>query len=183
MAVTKLQDFNLSLCDKKNKFVLDTNILYFIHSGYYVPSDTKHAKYSNIIQQILTNGNQLLVSTFCLQELIFGIENKEYKKYCTNNGLNEHIFTKKDFRKNLCLRTAVESKIKVVLTEIKSTYTISDGQITKENIQKLVDDFSKHTYDPIDYLMVKNMLSYSDLTFITDDSDFTNDADIEVLTI
>lgn len=41
MPVTKISDFNVNTYPKDTIFVLDTNVLYFVHSGYVMPTNAK----------------------------------------------------------------------------------------------------------------------------------------------
>ena len=100
MGVVRASDFQLSQYPEDTTFVLDTNILYFVHSGYYHPTDPKSIVYSNLIQQIVSGGGRIVVSALNLQELFYGIETKEYYIYLNANGLRPNAFTKKDFRKD-----------------------------------------------------------------------------------
>ena len=79
MGIVRATDFDLSKYSEETTFILDTNILYFVHSGYYLPTDPKCICYSNLIQNIMSNGRTIVVSALNVQELLFGIEGKEYK--------------------------------------------------------------------------------------------------------
>lgn len=41
MAITKVSDFSISDFPADTTFLLDTNVLYFVHSGYYMPTNPK----------------------------------------------------------------------------------------------------------------------------------------------
>lgn len=183
MAVQNINKVNLSNYDKDFAFVLDTNILYFVHSGYYSTSDFKPKRYSNLISSILSNGNKIIISVLSLQELFFGIENKEYLLYCNNNGLSKDTYTKKDFRKDNSQRSRVEGKLKTVLKEVEQVYLIENSNVTKDMLIKFVDDFEKHKFDPIDYILKCNFNFNKNTAIITDDTDFICDNSINVITI
>lgn len=100
MSVTKISNLDISKLDKDIKFVLDTNIIYFVHSGYYNASNQKSTTYSNFIQNLLQQHKTVVVSSLSLQELLFGIENKEYLLYLDRNGIKKEKYSKKDFRKD-----------------------------------------------------------------------------------
>lgn len=42
MSIISIDNFDISKFDKETVFVLDTNILYFVHSGYYLPDNKKN---------------------------------------------------------------------------------------------------------------------------------------------
>ena len=124
-------------------------------------------------------------------ELFYGIENKEYLLYCNRNNLNrkksdgttENPFSKKDFRANITLRKIVQKKLQSILAELKAVYNLSNCTITKEQVEDFLSQYDNHRYDPIDYFVVNNMRIDSHINFITDDSDFTYDANINVFTL
>lgn len=183
VSVTKVQDFNISIVPADKKFILDTNILYFVHSGYYLPSDQKSKTYSNLIQQIIRNQNTVLISALSLQELFFGVENKEYDKYCKANGITDkRIYSKKSFRRNMTERAKVQNKMKTILTEIVSVYKIIDGEIKESQVRAFVDEYLTYKYDPIDYMLVDNLFKKDNIIFISDDLDFQADTRIEIIT-
>lgn len=182
MSMTKAADFDLKAVTKDTTFILDTNILYFVHSGYYGQSNTKYKAYSNLIQQIITNGNTVAVSVLCLQELFFGIENKEYKIYCSVNNKLATVFTKKDFRRDTQQRDRIKHMLAAMLMQIKAAYRIDDAVIKLAQIDAFVADYQTHRYDPIDYIMVSDTALNTDVIYISDDTDFHTDACIRVVT-
>jgi len=97
MPVQKIDTANASDFTKTKTFVVDTNVLYFIHSGYYSTADP-----------------------------------------CT---------------------------------------------ITKEEVEDFLLQYDKHRYGPIDFFVVNNMVLDSHINFITDDGDFSYDANINVFTL
>lgn len=182
MGIVRVADFDLSKYPEETTFVLDTNILYFVHSGYYLPTDPKCICYSNLIQSIINDGGKIVVSSLNLQELLFGIENKEYYRYLGANGLNKKAFTKKDYRKNYAERQALKTKIKTIIAEITNVYSLNDGVISGDQVKRYADTLEVHHYDPIDYVLVDNMLAQGEVVFISDDTDFQFDNRIELIT-
>jgi hypothetical protein len=158
-------------------------VLYFVHSGYYLPSFQKSIIYSNLLKQIINNKNTVLISVLSLQELLFGIENKEYEKYCqVNNIFDKRMYSKKSYRRNMGERVNVQNKMKVILTEITNIYTVIDGEIKRSQVCAFVDEFLNYKYDPIDFIIVDSQLSENNMFFISDDLDFQSDSRIEVIT-
>ena len=49
MAITKVSDFSISDFPADTTFLLNTNVLYFVHSGYYMPTNPKSQIYSKNI--------------------------------------------------------------------------------------------------------------------------------------
>lgn len=62
MSVIHLTNFDLSTVSKDTIFVLDTNVLYYVHSGYNIPNNWKTRAYSNLIQELLINSRNVVVS-------------------------------------------------------------------------------------------------------------------------
>ena len=182
MGIVRVADFDLSKYPEETTFVLDTNILYFVHSGYYLPTDPKCICYSNLIQNIMSNGGKIVVSALNLQELLFGVENKEYYRYLGTNGLTKKSFTKKDYRKNHVERQALKTKIKTIIAEITNVYSLNDGMVSGDQVKMYADMLEVHHYDPIDYVLVDNMLAQGKVVFISDDTDFQFDNRIELIT-
>lgn len=182
MGIVRAADFDLSKYSVETTFILDTNILYFVHSGYYLPTDPKCICYSNLIQTLMSDGREIVVSALNIQELLFGIEGKEYKRYLSANCMSKNSYTKKDYRKNLAERQNLKTKIKTVIAEISTAYTLVDGQMNCKQINNFADQLETHRYDPIDYILVDNMLAQGNVVFISDDTDFQFDSRIELVT-
>lgn len=183
MAITKAKDFDLTKFPEEAKFVLDTNILYFIHSGYYLPTDQKSVTYSNLLKKILSGNREIIVSALSLQELLFGVENKEYLLYLSANGITDkHTYTKKDFRRNQKERSNLKSKMQTILSEVSTAYKLIDGEIEGVQVVHFVDDLLSYKYDPIDYVLVDNFLTKAKPVFISDDTDFQSDSRVDIVT-
>lgn len=181
MAVTHFASFDLSRISKNTVFVLDTNVLYYVHSGYYLPTFPKSIGYSNIIQQILNGGYKISISSFSVQELLFGIETKEYYIYCNYHHLSSRTYTKKDYRNNNTQRTSVQGKLQTVLSEL-GIYYIDDGAVYSNYLNDFVNEFSMHKMDPMDYILTKNYDSQNTI-FVSEDRDFASMPLINVLTL
>jgi predicted nucleic acid-binding protein len=182
MSVAQISNFDIANYTSW-KFVVDTNVLFFLHSGYW-ETDEKSRSYSGFIQDLLSKGLTVVVSAFTIQELLHSIENKEYKLYCRNNSLSEKSFTKKDFRKDPTLRENMQRKLSAVVAQLRGAYTIEDDCMQQNWLNEFVSIFLGHRYDPMDYVLVKSMLAKTkDTVFITDDTDFHADKNITVVTV
>ncbi|WOC31649.1 MULTISPECIES: hypothetical protein [Caproicibacterium] len=183
MAIIKANNFDITKYSDEVQFVIDTNILYFVHSGYYLPTDRKRTVYSNLLQKILSGDRKIIVSALSLQELLFGVENKEYLLYLAAHGITDkRTYTKKDFRRNQKERSKLKSKMQTILSEITTAYKLSDGDIKGVQVVHFVDDLLSYKYDPIDYVLVDNYLAQSSTVFISDDTDFQYDSRINIVT-
>ena len=156
--------------------------MYFVYSGYYPTNDNKYRQYSRHLQDSKNNDNDMLVTSLNLQELIFGIENKEYELYLIREGKERSTFTKKDFRKNIDFRQTVKSKINDVLLQIKEMHKLCSVEVKIGDLENFVRDYTKYLYDSMDYFTVV-ATKKKGIIYITDDRDFQSDNDIEILTI
>lgn len=181
MAVTKISSFNISAYPQDTVFVLDTNVLYYVHSGYYLPNSNKSVDYSNVIQIILTHGYSIKVSALSIQELLYGVENKEYQLYCQNHGKNQGSYTKKHFRRDQTQRLAVKRKLETILSELAMSYELEDGVLHFPMLEQFIDTFGTHEMDPVDYVLAHNY-DAAKTVFVSGDKDFQSLTSIQVLT-
>lgn len=180
MSMTKISDFDISTISKDTVFVLDTNILYYVHSGYALPNSVECQSYSNLIQNIMSNGYTIKISALSIQELLFSIENKEYQLYWKTNGINPKKYTKKDYRKDPIHRKSVKAKFKTVLMEL-DVYDHEDSVVNLSTIRCYADTLESHCMDPVDYILSDNFDRLKTI-FISNDSDFQSLSTIQVLT-
>ena len=180
MSVMRISSFDFSVTDIQSKFVLDTNVLYFVHYGNNCNNFEDANIYSNFIGQVKNNGNKIFVSTLCLQELFNLVENKEYELYLSNNGLSKISFKKKSYRRNRVERKKLKDRFNIILLELKDSYDFIDANVTGNQIDAFINSFDNHMYDPIDYIMVDN-LKNDNLFFVSNDVDFEMDSSIKVV--
>ena len=182
MSITKIADFSLTDFPTDTIYLLDTNVLYFVHSGYYAPTNPKSVAYSNLVQSLLTNGRKIVLSVLNIQELLYGIENKEYELYWRATHQNRNAYTKKDYRKNAIERVKLHSKMSTVLTELSAAYVCENASVEWTQIKEFVKKLNAHCYDPIDYVLVENYRTKEKIVFISDDKDFQADSTINLIT-
>lgn len=182
MSVTHIDSFQFTSVPCGSKFLIDTNVLFFVHSGYFLSNPTpKHRKYSNFVRDIANNNHVLCTSVLNIQELFHIIENHEYNAYLDHNSLTKDRCTKKQFRKDAHQRQLLKGRLSIVMTEITSLYEIFDVSVTHSQINAFLNSLSAHLYDPIDYFVVDSTKKEM-LYFLTDDSDFQIDSSINVVT-
>lgn len=179
MSTVLTDDFDISKLDKDTLFILDTNILYFVHSGYYLPYNKKTIKYSNLIQKIIENNYKIVISTLNLQELYFGIENKEYNIYCKLNKKNPKKYNKKIFRQNIEERKNIKNKLLSISAELQN-YIIDDSVINNVFLNKFIEQYDIHKMDPVDFILTNNY-NINNTIFVTDDKDFLSIPSLNVL--
>ena len=179
MAITKADDLDLKSFPDETVFILDTNILYFVHSGYYLPTDSKSVIYSNLLQKLIDDNRDVVVSALSVQELLHLIERKSYEMYKKNTGFKG---SKKDYRSIPEERESLQRKMQTVLTELSTAYKLIDGEIREHQMSQFIEELLTHHYDPIDYALVDGSTSCGKVVFISDDVDFQFDSKIDLVT-
>lgn len=179
--MVNIDSFNVDKLKEGEKFIIDTNILYFIHSGVDISNNkkikTEVKKYSVFINKLLSRGILVSVSFLNLQELFNLIEKKEYEAFCND----KYKCSRKDFRKNVNEREKLMNKNKYIYLQINSLYKIIEETTKQKNIENFLNGLKNHIYDPIDYTVVENNKNIYK-NFITADKDFIVDKEINVYT-
>ena len=181
MSVTKANLFDVNNYSKDVVFVLDTNVLYFVHCGFYSSNAKKAHAYSNVIQKIAKNGNEIRVSSLSVQELLHIIEKKEFEIYCQNNSTPPNFNIKK-YRQDATQRKIVMKKLKVVLSELSLFYKFDDSVIAMSTLDNHVYNFEHHRMDPVDYVLT-SLYPSANTVFVSDDKDFQSVPSIQVVTL
>lgn len=186
MPVFNISTLDINSIPKETSFVLDANILFFLHSGFYSSRNPSHiAAYSKFIAKLLARGNKLYITTTSLQEFLFGFERKSYKLYVSANGYstNSHdpnFFPFKQYRSLINERYNIKKDMDRALYEVISYYNVQECSINLDDIDAMVQTYDMHRYDPMDYFSVceckRNKLS----NHISDDHDFQYDSSINV---
>lgn len=177
MAVYSISNFDVTRIPEGSVFVLDTNVLFFLHSGYF-SSNPSAADYSNFVLKLLVEKCNIIVSTFSIQELFHIIEKKEHQKYCDKNSIKMHI---KDYRKLSSERLNIKNILSVMMSEIKINYAIKNGSVDITNINSFIQSYDVHTCDPIDYILSQNF-DLNTTFFVSDDKDFKTITGINLIT-
>lgn len=188
MSTFDISTLDINSISQDTSFVLDANILYFLHSGFYTSSSRNApqiAVYSSFISRLLTRGNKLYVPTTALQEFLYGFERKSYKLYVSANGysFNPHdsnYFSFKQYRALLPERIAVKTNMDRALYEVTALYDYHECCIKLNDIDEMVQTYEQHRYDPMDYFTVIECKKFGLTNYISDDSDFRHDLSINV---
>jgi predicted nucleic acid-binding protein len=169
MAGIDIATTNISGISPREKFFIDTNVLAFLHFGYPSPRlrPSKIAAYSNFISGLLGNGNDMYVSALTLQELLHLLERLE----CARAFGKVHV---KTFRAMPAERAKLETRLKSIVRQIYINYKIVDDTVGRADIDKIIKNYSGHSYDPMDFIVVDHHHGRC-VNFITDDADFRND--------
>ncbi|MBE2895736.1 type II toxin-antitoxin system VapC family toxin [Pasteurellaceae bacterium HPA106] len=182
MGIMKISNISKSSLSGQ-KFFVDTNIwIYQTYvSGAFLSehSQKKAIKYSDFIQQVLSNNGKLFTSSLCLSELAHVIEKKSFENYKVNNP----NITLKKFRGIKTEREKVISIVSLAWEDIKSISTIIEINITKDNGNHIIDKLREAPLDAYDayYLLIMENNKISNI--LTDDKDFQTVQSIDVYSI
>ena len=191
MSITDISTLDINSISPDASFVLDANILFFLHSGFYTsssPNASQISAYSRFIADLLKRGNQLYITTIALQEFLYGFERKSYKLYLSANGYsrnpsNANFFSLKQYRALSSERVNVKRDMDRALYEVISLYNYDECNIKLNDIDEMVHTYDTHRYDPMDYFTVAECKRPKLLNFISDDQDFRYDSSINVYSI
>jgi predicted nucleic acid-binding protein len=171
--VVNIKDVNISEISEADSFVVDTNVLLFIHYPQPNPeAQNKANEYSKFISILKKRGCKVVVSSLNLQEAFYAIETICWKNWEMYNGRN-----RKGFRAVRGERKKVKNNQSAFLSQIKSNYDVSDDNIARCVLTDYVHTLESHRYDPIDYVVAN---SYKTHGIITNDSDFVHDVNVNV---
>ena len=169
-------------------FVIDANILFFLHSGFYTSASGKARQISedsSFISKLLLRGNRLVVPTTVLQEFLHGFERKSYRLYLSANGLSADrrsgsFFSLKQYRAIASERSALQVNIDRALYEVVAQYDYTECRLRLNDIDGMVGSLSGHRDAARDFLTVAECKREGLLNYISDDSDFLQDTSIHV---
>lgn len=161
-----------------SKFVLDTNILYWM---FYDRCSYSHApsqkKYSSIVTK-LKMYNQLFVSPLSLYELFVIIEKNEYRLYCMENGYSEEEYRLKEYRKIQQERKRLQDTLELTYKQINQFTKILPQNLTKDKVLNTAQNFSTHKLDVFDQTLISFCKENSIHNIITDDGDYATTLDV-----
>lgn len=187
MAVFQIPQIDVHNISSDNIFAIDTNILYFLHSGYsFQPGSNIYNKfiiYSNFVGDLLLRGNTLCVSVANMQELCHVIEKKEFERYRNTHHYSPSNFSLKQFRSISSERTRVKSKLQLIYNQITQTYIVYSIRLSETKLQDFLSTYDSFRYDPIDYLFAENCLDEGVDSIITDDHDFQKDTRLNIYVV
>ena len=140
--------FNISKLDtndisKNEVFVLDTNVLFFLHSGFYTSNSLKVKEYSKFIAKLLSRGNQVCITTIALQEFLHVFERKSYELYLMKNGKSDNrsnpsFLSLKQYRALPAERSTIKKNIERIMLQLK-TYQIYPQSHCQKNHRHQMD--------------------------------------------
>lgn len=156
---------------KKQKFALDTNVLYWMfYDKCSYSNETRQRKYQNAVTKLKLY-NEIYVSPLCLYELFVIIEKNEYKLYGISHNKDE-AFKLKDYREIASERKAVKNILDITYKNINQFAKIVSQTIDKNAVNSLATTFDKHKLDIFDKSLVEFCAQNGINNIVTDDKDY-----------
>ncbi|MDD4556241.1 MAG: hypothetical protein PHE89_02785 [Alphaproteobacteria bacterium] len=164
-----------SLPKEKNKFILDTNILIYLH-GVYAQSDSNKKNmdiYSNIVENLIKRKAEILLDVIVLNEFINIYINHKITEYCINNLLSNDSFTNKHTKRNCPAYKEALKEIKVTIKNIESAYNI---KWIKEGYDFISNVSSSNLEEKLEYMefsdyTLSKLAEKEDAILVTNDFD------------
>jgi predicted nucleic acid-binding protein len=171
--------------NNKQEFCLDTNVLYwYTYPRYNLDESSGRLKevqyYYDFVDQLVAAGNPLITTRYNISELINIIEKHEYNIFCKSDS--SIPYTKKDFRRNLEKRRALQKILKTTLNNVAATCQVIDFSFTEETLAACVDTLDNHRCDVFDFMILDHYKKTNHLNIISDDSDFASVSGITLFT-
>ncbi len=160
-------------------YILDTNVLAALQFPHIKWKQEKVAAYSGFILKLLENNATLYVSTLSLQELYHLAEKIAYNHYCIVNELRQKQFRQKQYRKIVSEREKLAETLQAIHSVIAEQFTLIEEHITIQDTQNFINAYAKHSYDPMDFLLIEHNLKRCK-NVITDDKDFQIDSRLNI---
>lgn len=173
--VNRISNVDIAKISSDEVFFVDTNVLLAIHFNLSNWDMTKTSVYSSFVFSLLSKGNKLCVSMLNLQELYNLVERLEYEQYILADGQ----ISRKKYRKIATERERIAKDLQTKHLELSSYYDLIQCTIKEECMNNFIDNYKSHVYEPIDFITVRYNTNNC-RNFITDDSDFKCDPNLNV---
>lgn len=181
MSVFDIGSLDLNTLHKDEKFLVDTNILLFLHTDY--PQTNPHSsEYTEFVADLISRGIALYTTTGNLQEMLNKIIRKEEELYVKNykrNHPDEKVF-KKMARQDSHTRENIKAIATVAVQQVYNTYTVLQTDISKETMRGYLSNFSTLRYDMMDCFIAQTAADHSLHNIITADPDFQCDERFDI---
>lgn len=166
-----------TLPSNKNTFILDANILIYLHG--IDPSPKYSRKYSKIAESLISRNCQILLDSVVLGEFINKYINSALQKRL---GIPAVRFNKKEHR-NTPVYNTILKELSALLKQIEKTYKIDwviDGYDFIKNLTlvNFVNQFNKTEFN--DFVLTR-LAKSKNAIIVTNDNDFKSISDIDIL--
>ena len=179
----------LSDISDSGTILIDSSVLVYVHGMLFPPEAFvryyKQNRYINTVGGLLSAKRTLVTTWLNVMEVMSVHERYMYRNYLalSTPELAESDFSIKEYRRNPEQRRTVENELKRMLNEMKQYYTIVSADINEVSVDRYIDTYSQHIYDPNDFSVLEEMISRDITEVLTDDADFRVDARLSVYTI
>ena len=155
--------------------VLDTNVLLWTYYSKIPPYSAYQTQvYPTFVSNAIQQGNPIVITAFCLNEMLHVIEKTELDLYNRSYGISGGIGLKK-FRKIPTERSKVRSEIDLILRQIKAipNLRIVKSKATRKTIDSFMYDYHSHLADFFDFCLI-SFCNSQGFSVVSDDIDFAN---------
>lgn len=152
---------------------LDTNVLLWTFYPKLTPGKAYQTRdYPPFVTSAITRGNPIVVTSFCLNEMLNIVEKTEYDLFKFNTGSR---ISRKDFRGLPAERSKVQSQNQLILRQLQAipNLQIVRSKANRKTIHRFNYYFNTHLADFFDFCLIEfcNRHNYS---IVSDDRDFNS---------
>lgn len=153
--------------------VLDTNILLWTFYPNLTPNKVYQTReYPSFVANAIAQKNRIIVTTFCLSEMLHVVEKTEHDLYMKKTGA---AISLKNYRKVLSERSKVKSEIELILKQLGAipTLKIVKSKATRKTISRFTYAYNIHLADFFDFCLI-NFCNNHRYSIVSDDRDFNS---------
>lgn len=154
---------------KGDKIFIDTNILIFLFSPSSMPKNSqqqKISKYSDILNNVRKNENEIFVSSLVISEFINRYLRLDFNKKKEQSKTMDY---KKDYRNNVEGRKAFDMAMK----QLEKFYTLTSAKHIGDGFESVeFSAFSEKSNLDFNDVIIAEIVKSNGLRILTDDNDF-----------
>lgn len=158
----------------KDVLVLDTNVLLWTFYSKLTPRKVYQTSvYPSFISAAIMRKNPIIITTFCLNEMLHIVEKNEHDLYNTyQNGTKISL---KDYRKIPAERAKVKAENELILRQLQAipTLQIVRSKATRKTINQFVYHYNAHLADFFDFCLISFCNNHR-YAIVSDDRDFNS---------
>ena len=151
--------------------VLDTNILLWTFYSKLTPKKVYQTKdYPAFVSTAIAQKNPIIVTTFCLNEMLHIIEKTEYDIYKSSKKTSISL---KNYRKIPAERAKVKTEIDLIHNQLQAipTLQIIKSKATRKTINRFAYYYDTHLADFFDFCLI-SFCNNHHYAVVSDDQDF-----------
>ena len=154
---------------KGDNIFIDTNILIFLFSPSSMPNDKqkqKISKYSDILNNVCNNENEVFVSSLVISEFINRYLRLDFNKKKEQSKMRHY---KKDYRNNAEGQKAFD----IAMRQLEKFYTLTSAKHISDGFESVeFSAFSKKSNLDFNDVVIAEIVKTNGLRILTDDNDF-----------